>query len=46
MINDVALAGVSGEVFTLIAQRLKRESPFSHTDNGDSRQRLERLYPE
>jgi hypothetical protein len=26
-INDVALAGVSGEVFTLIAQRLQRESP-------------------
>jgi neutral ceramidase len=25
-INDVALAGVSGEVFTLIAQRLQRES--------------------
>jgi hypothetical protein len=31
MINSVALAGVSGEVFTLIAQRLKRESPFNHT---------------
>jgi hypothetical protein len=31
MINDVAIAGVSGEVFTLIAQRLKRESPFQHT---------------
>ena len=31
MIDRVALAGVSGEVFTLIAQRLKRESPFSHT---------------
>jgi neutral ceramidase len=31
MINDVALAGVSGEVFTLIARRLKRESPFNHT---------------
>jgi neutral ceramidase len=30
-INDVALAGVSGEVFTLIAQRLQRESPFTHT---------------
>jgi neutral ceramidase len=30
-INDVALAGVSGEVFTLIAQRLQRESPYSHT---------------
>jgi Neutral/alkaline non-lysosomal ceramidase, N-terminal len=26
MINDLALAGVSGEVFTLIAQRLQRES--------------------
>jgi neutral ceramidase len=40
-INDVALAGVSGEVFTLIAQRLQRESPFkrvvmaTHT-NGSS----------
>jgi len=31
MIDNVALAGVSGEVFTLIAQRLKRESPFTHT---------------
>jgi len=31
MINDVVLAGVSGEVFTLIAQRLKRESPFNYT---------------
>ena len=30
-INDVALAGVSGEVFTLIAQRLQRESPIAHT---------------
>ncbi|HET7219408.1 MAG TPA: neutral/alkaline non-lysosomal ceramidase N-terminal domain-containing protein, partial [Vicinamibacterales bacterium] len=26
-INDVALAGVSGEVFTLIAQRLQRSAP-------------------
>jgi Neutral/alkaline non-lysosomal ceramidase, N-terminal len=26
MINDIALAGVSGEVFTLIAQRLQREA--------------------
>jgi neutral ceramidase len=31
MINDIALAGVSGEVFTLIAQRLQRESPVPHT---------------
>ena len=31
MLNDVALAGVSGEVFTLIAQRLKHESPIRHT---------------
>jgi hypothetical protein len=30
-INDVALAGVSGEVFTLIARRLARESPVRHT---------------
>ncbi len=40
-INDIALAGVSGEVFTLIAQRLQRESPshqvvmVTHT-NGSS----------
>jgi hypothetical protein len=30
-INDIALAGVSGEVFTRIAQRLQRESPAAHT---------------
>jgi neutral ceramidase len=41
MINDLALAGVSGEVFTLIAQRLQKESParptvmVTHT-NGSS----------
>ena len=29
--NDVALAGVSGEVFTQIAQRLAREMPFART---------------
>jgi neutral ceramidase len=40
-INDVVIAGVSGEVFTLIAQRLQRESPSkqvvmaTHT-NGSS----------
>jgi hypothetical protein len=31
VINDIAIAGVSGEVFTNIGLRLKRESPFSHT---------------
>jgi hypothetical protein len=31
MIGDVALAGVSGEVLTPIALRLKRESPFPQT---------------
>jgi hypothetical protein len=31
MLGRIALAGVSGEVFTLIAQRLKAESPFSST---------------
>lgn len=31
MLDDIALAGVSGEVFTLIGQRLKRESPWNHT---------------
>jgi hypothetical protein len=30
-IGDVYIGGVDGEVFTLIAQRLKRESPFKHT---------------
>jgi len=31
MLDDIALAGVSGEVFTLIGQRLKKESPWNHT---------------
>ena len=31
MIDDIALAGVSGEVLTMIGQRLKKESPFNHT---------------
>ena len=30
-INDVALAGVSGEVFTRIYQHLKKDSPFNAT---------------
>jgi len=30
-LNDLALAGVSGEVFTRIYQRLKQESPFNNT---------------
>jgi hypothetical protein len=30
-INDVALAGVSGEVLTMIGQRLKKESPLANT---------------
>jgi len=30
-LNDVALAGVSGEVFTHIYQRLKQQSPFNDT---------------
>jgi hypothetical protein len=30
-LGDVALAGVNGEVFTAIAQRLKRQSPVKHT---------------
>jgi neutral ceramidase len=41
MINDIALAGVSGEVFTLIAQRLQREAPSTQVvmvthSNGSS----------
>lgn len=31
MVNHIALAGVSGEVLTMIGQRLKKESPFAHT---------------
>lgn len=31
MINDVVLAGVSGEVMTMIEQRLRKASPFSRT---------------
>jgi hypothetical protein len=31
MVNNIALAEVSGEVFTLINRRLEKESPFSHT---------------
>jgi len=31
MINDIALAGVSGEVLTMIHERLKKESPLKHT---------------
>lgn len=31
MVNNIALTGVSAEVLTLIGERLKRESPFSHT---------------
>jgi hypothetical protein len=45
MIGNVALAGVSGEVFTLIAQRLRRESPFNHTVMVTHRW-IERLHPQ
>lgn len=31
MINDIALAGVSGEVFTEIGQHIKQDSPFDRT---------------
>jgi len=31
MIGDVAISGVSGEVFTLISRRLQKDSPFNHT---------------
>lgn len=31
MLGDVALTGVSGEVLTMIGQRLKRESPYATT---------------
>jgi hypothetical protein len=31
VINDIAIAGVSGEVLTNISLRLKRESPFNRT---------------
>jgi neutral ceramidase len=31
MIDDIAISGVSGEVFTLISRRLRKNSPFNHT---------------
>lgn len=31
MIDDIAVTGVSGEVLTMIGQRLKKESPFNYT---------------
>ena len=31
VVNDIAFAGVSGEVLTNIGLRLKRESPFNRT---------------
>ena len=31
MIGDIAIGTVNAEVFNLIAQRLKRESPYAHT---------------
>ena len=31
MINDIAIAGVSGEVLTMIYRHLKQETPFSNT---------------
>ena len=31
MVNDIAVAGVSGEVFTEIGQHLKRDSLFDRT---------------
>lgn len=31
LIDDIALAGVSGEVMTMIQEHLKRQSPLSHT---------------
>jgi hypothetical protein len=31
MINDIAFAGVSGEVLTMINEHLKKESPFTRT---------------
>jgi hypothetical protein len=31
MVSHIALTGVSGEVLTMIGQRLKKESPFAHT---------------
>ena len=30
-VNDIAFAGVAGEVLTMIAQRLKKESPLANT---------------
>jgi hypothetical protein len=45
MINGVALAGVSGEVFTLIAQSEERVAIQSYGD-GDAHERIKRLHSE
>lgn len=31
MIDDIAISGVSGEVFTLISRHFRKDSPFNHT---------------
>ena len=31
MMNDIVLAGVSGEAMTMIHEHLKKESPFKRT---------------
>jgi len=41
-VGDIAIGGVNAEVFNLIAQRLKKESPYAHTmmatlTNGSAR---------
>jgi hypothetical protein len=41
-VGDIAIGGVNGEVFNLIAQRLKKESPYTRTmvatlTNGSAR---------
>ena len=46
MINDLALAGVSGEVFTLIAQRLQKDSPARPHRHGDAHERIQRIHPQ
>lgn len=31
LVNNIAIAGVSGELFTLVGQRVKEESPYAAT---------------
>jgi hypothetical protein len=44
LMNDIALAGVSGEVLIMINEHLKKQSSSVRDDYGHARQWLERVY--